>query len=465
VKRLKDIVGLLSLTPGETATAAGRSRERLRRVAVTVAASAISRVVSALTLFASVPLALGYLGEERYGLWMTLSSIIAMLSLADLGLGYGVLNRIAEASGRDDTEAARVVVSSGICSLLVVAGVLGAAFALAYPWLSWRRIFNVQTHAALREAGPATAVFVVCFLVGLPLGVVQRVREGYQEGFANGLWNAVGAVLGLGGMLVAIRVRAPLPWLVLSVAGAPVVATLVNGVLLFRGSRSWLRPRLQLASWSTIRSLIGLGLLFFILQGAAAVAFGADNVIVAQVLGPPAVTQYAVPARLFTIPTLLLQMALTPLWPAYGEAFSRGDRAWLRRTVVVSLVGTVVVATLMSGALCLTARPLLRLWVGNDLGSPTALLVGLAIWTVLNASGHSLAMFLNGVGALRLQAACALAMTAVVLVLKVLLARSWGLSGVVWGNIAGFTILDTVPMAVFVPWLLTRDRLARATAA
>jgi O-antigen/teichoic acid export membrane protein len=459
VKPLGSLLGLLSLTPGETATEAGRSRERLRRVAVTVAASAVSRVVSALTLFISVPLALGYLGDERYGLWMTLSSIIAMLSLADLGLGYGVLNRVAAAHGRDDENEARVVVSSGLLSLFVVAAALGLGFAVAYPWLPWRRIFNVQTLAALREAGPATAVFVACFLLGLPLGVVQRVREGYQEGFTNGLWNAVGAVIGLGGMLVAIRVRAPLPWLVLAVAGAPVIATILNGILLFGWRRRWLRPRLGLASWDTVRSLIGLGLLFFVLQGAAAVAFGSDNFITAQVLGPTAVVQYSVPARLFTIPTLLLAMALTPLWPAYGEALSRGDTAWLRRTLFVSLVGTTAVALLMSAALCLTARPILRLWVGHDLGVPMALLVGLAAMAVLNGSGHCLAMFLNGTGALRFPAACAVVMTAAVIVLKLLFARWWGVSGIVWGNVAGVTLLDALPMVIYVPWLLARGRL------
>jgi len=50
----------------------------------------------------TVPLTLNYLGSEHYGLWMTISSVSVMLGFADLGIGNGVLNAVADAYGRDD---------------------------------------------------------------------------------------------------------------------------------------------------------------------------------------------------------------------------------------------------------------------------------------------------------------------------------------------------------------------------
>jgi O-antigen/teichoic acid export membrane protein len=46
----------------------------------------------------SVPLTLTYLGSERYGMWMAISSIVALLAFADFGLGNGLVNAIAVAS-------------------------------------------------------------------------------------------------------------------------------------------------------------------------------------------------------------------------------------------------------------------------------------------------------------------------------------------------------------------------------
>lgn len=63
-------------------------------------------------VFISVPLTLRYLGTERYGLWMTISSVIAVLGFSDLGLNNGLLNGISQANGTNDRELARRYVSS-----------------------------------------------------------------------------------------------------------------------------------------------------------------------------------------------------------------------------------------------------------------------------------------------------------------------------------------------------------------
>ena len=54
---------------------------------------------SSLTI-AIVPLALDYLGPERYGIWLTLSSFLALLGFMDLGLGNAVMTGALENGGR-----------------------------------------------------------------------------------------------------------------------------------------------------------------------------------------------------------------------------------------------------------------------------------------------------------------------------------------------------------------------------
>ena len=84
----------------DTSTPEGRSRERYRRVALTAISSAGARVIAVVTMLIAVPLTLHYLGTERYGMWMTISSIIAMMGFADLGMGLGLMNAISEAMDR-----------------------------------------------------------------------------------------------------------------------------------------------------------------------------------------------------------------------------------------------------------------------------------------------------------------------------------------------------------------------------
>jgi len=202
---------LLRLTPFDVSTEAGRSKERYRRAILTVLASGVAKGAAVLTVLISVPLTVRYLGSERFGLWMTISSFTALLQFADLGMGNGLLNAVSDANGRGDVVVARRYVASGFYLLFGIAAILVAAFALAYPWIPWPHVFNVGSTAAIKEAGPAMVVLVVCLALNLPLGVVQRVQLAYQEGYVGNLWQAAGSLMTLTGVLLAIHFRGGLP--------------------------------------------------------------------------------------------------------------------------------------------------------------------------------------------------------------------------------------------------------------
>src|SRR6202011_205024 len=91
-----------------TQSSADRGRERYRRVGVTASTSCIARGLAILTGFVSVPLTVNYLGAERYGVWLTISSLLVWVALTDFGLaGNALVNVLSEAAGSDDRVAAR----------------------------------------------------------------------------------------------------------------------------------------------------------------------------------------------------------------------------------------------------------------------------------------------------------------------------------------------------------------------
>lgn len=446
----------LPLRAHDRTTADGRARERQRRAMLASGAAAMAKAVRVLTTLASVPLAISYLGTERYGLWLTISSVAAFLTFADLGLGNGLLNAVADAEGREDHAGAARAVSSAFFMLLVVAVVGTIAGIVAYPLVSWGRVFNVTSTLARAEAGPAVAVFVACFLVSMPLGIVERVQLGLQKGFANSLWEGLGSVIGLAGVVTAIQLRMSLPWLVFAMAGGPVLALVLNFWLLFWRQRPSLRPNLGRYSSDAAGRMLRLGALFLVLQMVSAAAFFSDNLVAAHVLGAASVTQYAVPRRLFDAVAMIVAMYVTPLWPAYGEAIARGDVAWVRHTLVRSTSRMTLFALACGVVLVAVGRPILHLWAGPLVTPPLSLLMGFAVWTVLSSAGSAVAAFLNGAGRLRFQVVTAVAMGVAALTLKIVLARSAGLPGIIWGTVAAYAACTAIPMARYIPRLMAR---------
>ena len=451
VSTIKQILPLLRLRPFDISTEEGRTQERYRRVALTTLASVLAKILSITTALISVPLTLHYLGAERYGMWMTMSSLVAMLSFADFGIGSGIVNAIATAHGKDERGAIKEYVSSGIFVLSFIAVVIVALFCALYRVVPWYEIFNVTTNRARDDAAPTLAVLVACFAMAIPLGVVQRVQGGLQKGFTANLWQCLGSVLGLGGVILAIYLEAGLPWLVLAFAGSPLIASLLNSIVYFGWHEPDTAPALKSVSRSATIQIAHIGVLFFVLQIVVALTYTSDNIVIAQILGAKAVAAYAVPQRLFSIISTLLMMMLAPLWPAYGEALARGDHVWIRKTLIRSLLVAGCFSAAVSFVLVLFGSPIIRLWVGNSIAPSFLLLLGLGIWQVFQAGGNAVAMFLNGANVVRFQVVIATALAVLSILFKIILVRWIGLPGVAWATNLAYMITVILPLYFVLP--------------
>lgn len=438
--RFKQVCAVVRLKPFDVSTVGGRASERHRRVALTTLAAVAARSLSIGTALITVPLTLHYLGTERYGMWMTMSSLVAMLAFADLGMGNGILNAISSAYGKDDFVAIREYVSSGVFVLTAVALLIITAFASLYYVVPWYEVFNVNSSQAREEAGPALAVLIACFAMAMPLGVVQRVQMGLQNGFMANLWQCANSLLALGCVILAIWIKAGLPWLVLAFAGSPLIASLLNSVLYFGWLQPEAAPAFKLVSSHAMRHIAHIGMLFFVLQITGPIIFTSDNVVIAQLLGPHAVAAYAVPQRLFSVIPTILGIALIPLWPAYGEAAARGDYAWVWRTLRRSFITSVGLAGLGAIVLVCAGNWVIKLWVGNVIATSMLLLVAFGIWQVVQAGGFAFSMYLNGTNGLRFQAVVSIVNAFLAVTLKIYFVPIFGTSGVVWATIISYLL-------------------------
>ena len=449
--------GILGLKEFDVSTPEGRSRERYRRAALTAVSSAGAKVVTVITMLIAVPLTLHYLGPERYGLWMTISSIVAMMGFADLGMGLGLMNAISEAHGQDDRQAAVRYISSGFIMLSAVALLMVIGFAVAYPVIPWQRVFNVTSQQAIREAGPAMGVFIVCFAVNLPLGVVQRVQLGYQEGFINSLWESAGKVLGLAGLLLVIYLKAGLTWLVLAVAGAPPLAWLFNSLIVFGFRRPWLRPSFLNYHSPSARKVLHTGLFFFLLQMGVTLIYGVDNLIIAQFLGPEAVTQYAIPYQMFSLALVLFNVIIGPLWPAYGEAIARGDMTWVRKTLNRSLKLILLLTGVVSIFLIIFGNKLLYYWVGSQISASLPLKIGLGFWMIVLTFGSAMTILLNAANIFRFQLIFHFITLLLSLIAKCIFIKIFALPGIIWGTVLVYFSFIIIPYSLFIHKMFFRN--------
>ena len=67
-----------------------------------------------------VPMTIGYVDSENYGIWLTLSSMIAWMSFFDIGINNGLKNKLAEALATKNYELGRKYVSTTYAILTII---------------------------------------------------------------------------------------------------------------------------------------------------------------------------------------------------------------------------------------------------------------------------------------------------------------------------------------------------------
>jgi len=393
-----------------------------------------ARGIALISSLISVPLTYRYLGAERYGIWMVLVSIITVMGVADLGIGNGIVNAISEASGKDDRELMREYTSNGLFLMLFIGILLAVAGIVAYPYIPWVRLLNVKSLAVAGEGARAFQVLYCWFVLNIPLNVINRIQVGLQRSYWSQAMIACGNALSLVGLIFVIEVHGTLPWLVFASTFGVIAATIANGFILFR-SNPWMLPSFKAVSARAASHILKLGLLYFVLQIANSLAFTSDNIVITQVMGAAAVAIYSVPQKLFGFSAQLINIGMMPIWPAYGEAISRGDFQWVRKAFRNSITLTLAISCLVCPLLAIAGRSIIRVAVGNTLHVPPTLFWALAVWGIIYAVWVPITMLLNGAGSLKAQSTAAAISSLVNLGLSIYLTRRMGVIGVCLGSI------------------------------
>ena len=420
------------------------------RIAAAASSGAAARVLSSLLTLVSLPLAVRYLGAERFGVWATITSTVVLLNLLDLGIASTLTNHVARAYALGDKPYAARCTTNALALTAVIAGIAGLAFAVLWSRIDWMALFNVAASVPRSEVNNTVAAAAVLMLLGLPAALGSKIFAGYQEVHLSNCVVAIGAVANVAGLFLGIALRVSMPVLLVMSAGC---VTLCNfGALLgtLLGYKPWLRPRLALLDRSLARELLASGSAFFLIQIAGAVVFSSDNLVVSHYLGAAQVTPYAVTWRLVGITAVLQSLVFPALWPAYAEAYARRDYAWMRRTFSVVLRGTLALNVAFAVLFIAVGMPMIRWWAGAAAVPSSALLAAMALWVVISGFMTVESCLLAAVNRTREQGVLSVLAAAVNLGLSIVLVKQMGSVGVIAGTILSYLLVLVVPQSMIV---------------
>jgi O-antigen/teichoic acid export membrane protein len=446
LRRYLDVGVLKSLL---TKTHADRGRERYRRVGIAASTALLSKALTIVISFVSVPLTVHYLGAERYGVWLTISSLLTWMALSDFGIaGNALVNVLSEAHGRNDRESARQFVSSAFWTLTVIALGIGLILLLTFNSIPWRALLRVSMVMSDQELRMACALTLSFFVVSIPLSLLNSVYTAYQEGYVANTWGIASNLFALASLIAVARSQGGLPQLILALSGTRVAIGVANFYSMSFRRYYWLTPAPSAVRWTHIKRLLKLGVKYMVTQLGSLGLYQSQPMLITQVLGPASVVTFVVAQKILTRPVDLAYMATAPFVSAFGEAKARGDWHWIRTAFRNSTLACAGLGILVTIALMLAAVPLIRIWAGPTAVPGPVLILWLGVYTlsaVVLMPGGQMMSGLERVNAL----AVSVTLSAIgVIGLGIPFARWWGLGGVALA-LAVSKILAFLPIQVY----------------
>ena len=400
-------MNLLLALKNKIATGNVRSVAMKKNIILSLLIKGVSIAVS----FLLVPLTLGYVNAELYGIWLTISSIVTWLHFLDIGFTNGLKNRLGESIALNNWEKGKALVST--------------TYSMMMAWcLNVDSVYNQAIEDAMY-------VLVICFCLQMILNVLTAVIAAFQKVALSSSFTVIGNVLSLIIIYFLTLLCPPsLLALALAISAMPIIVLLIASFYFYNGKFKNVSPSIKLYNKKYVKDLFRLGSRFFLIQIQMLILYQSTNVLISNLSGPTDVTAYNLAYKYIGISMMVYTILLQPLWPAFTDAYTRKDFGWMKN--IYNKMSKVYLICVVVVVLMILLSPIIyKIWIGDRAEVPFIMTLLVGIYVLLHSWDALQVNMINGIGTIKLQTNITLIGLVAHIPLSILFAQFAGALGVV----------------------------------
>lgn len=386
--------------------------------------NAFVKIISTLVNFLLVPLLLGYLGTERYGVWLTVFSIAGWFTLFDLGLGNGLKLKLTEAFSKRKLKEIKLLISTSYLILGVVVLFLFFILILSPFFLNLEVLFGIVKSPNL-DIRFALYFLFSCFILQLFFKLIGVLFSSLQFPFVDGLIGLFGQIAFLLIILIFIEINLlPSYFNIALISAFPLVIiyACLNFWFFLKKAPS-LKPNLNFFSKKCGKSIIKPGINFFIIQFCMIILYSTDNLIITNLISASEVTNYSISYKYFGLPFMIFSMFVSTHWPAFISALSSNNITWIKLKLKLFKYLNILLAFVFIVCYFLYEY-IVPLWIRNDeLKIDLYLNLAMIIYYMISSYATIYIYVINASGKIKLQRIIYLIIAAINIPLSFLFVR------------------------------------------
>lgn len=379
--------------------------ERSRTQFINIIQSTVFKGGAVVCNFLVVPLTINYLNVESYGIWVAIYSFVTWMSFLDGGLGNGLKNKLSESIAKEKLADSQRYISSAYMGISFICLLFILIFIFVADYIDWYRVLNIEK-GKIQSLKLIIYTVFIAFCFRLILELLNSILLALQK---TGLSNMISFITNFGILvgtffLTRFVYYDKLLYLSIVVSLIPILVLAIFTIYVFKYNvfLKNIKPSLTFVDTKAFKEIYHLGLQFFIIQIAVLIIFSTDNYIILHWFGSTDVTVYNTAFKYFSIITVIWSIVLAPYWAAFNSAFVKNDFAWIHKSMrlLFRIWGVVVFSTI---GLLVFSNFAYKVWIGDAFTVPFALSLAMSIFILVSTFNSILAIFINGLGIIRIQ--------------------------------------------------------------
>jgi O-antigen/teichoic acid export membrane protein len=412
---------------------------RVRSATYNVLSNYLKLGATMLIMILLTPFIIRQAGQEAFGLWSLILSILGIFSLIDFGFGTSVMKFSAECRGSQNTERRNQVLST-ILGIYLFLALVSMLILIAFSFC-FSNVFEIPVSQSITAGVLLWKLAVRMVLLNLPLSLFRNLLAGEQKialtnfiGTLSVILYAIGCwfFLGRGYGIIALA------WINLA------AMVLEHGAYVFYAFR--LIPNLSFSvrfmRREFVREVFSFSFYAFLSNVAALIILRTDPLLVKFFLPLASVAIYAIALKIVEYTHLLTKQFINVLSPVIAELLGSGDRQKLNFILINCTKFALVPALIMSIPLCIYSKEAITLWVGPDFTSGAPALIILLITALISVPQMTASNVLTFTGDHRFTGRAALISSIINIVASIILVHPLGLEGIAAGSLSAVIIVD-----------------------
>ncbi len=420
-----------------------KGHERSVRAKKNIIASFGIKAVGLIISFIKVPIILFYLDIDKYGVWLTIASIVDWVHYFDLGIGHGLRNKFAIALANKDEERGKKLVSTAYYYVSIIFGGLSVVLIPVIFFLDWQKILNVTTIENNELLYSVLIVFVM-FVLRFVFNLITMILKADQKPALADVFLPIGSIISLGAISVlGLFSKDSLLLACIAIAVPPVLAVFVANFMFFSKRYKTYKPSLKWVDKTHFRDIFSLGIKFFFMQMAALVMFSSSNIILTQVVNPSEVTLFNIARQFYGLPFMFFGIILTPFWSAITDAYTKGEYDWIKRAMKKLMYFSILFSFGII-AMLLISDFAFKIWLKGRVTIPLSISILMVILNIFYIFFAPYSHFISGVGKLNLGLRVVIVKMILFLPIAILLTQQFNAAGLILSLI----LVNSIPSSI-----------------